>query len=151
MHERLSLHFLVWMLRLKLHRLDNCIYCAWDLPALAISFGSIIALSAKFVIEATPNEIRAVVEHEQAHKLLHRRRWYLPLLRTFAPRKFTAVCYRHEFEADAFVAQLGLAEPLISALSRYCHNYAATLTHPALSDRISRLQQHTSKIFVRGA
>jgi Zn-dependent protease with chaperone function len=140
MSERFSLWLLRRTLGINPHRLDSHIYCAWEIPSIAMSFGGLVILSAKFVIESSPDELRAVIEHEQAHRLLHRRRWHLTLLRTLAPAYFTSISHRQEYEADAYVARLGLAEALISALLRHTRNSAAGVTHPSVESRIARLQ-----------
>lgn len=111
--------------------LEPGIYHCHALPVIGLSLGPIIVLCSKLIIEATPEEISAVVAHERAHLILHSgwiRRW-----RTLSDRK------QQEFEADAYVKSLGLGPAMARVLERYCPMVEDSETHPSTASRVALL------------
>jgi Zn-dependent protease with chaperone function len=136
---------LVWLLRrtcCHLLPLDQHVYHTWAIQGLGCSLGPIVILATRFVIEATPEELHAVLAHEEAHRLFHQNYIYEFFLRWLHPQKYSARRYYQEFEADAYAAKLGHAQALASALKSHSRYEEGTFTHPPLSTRLALLETY---------
>lgn len=102
------------------------------LCAVRVPFSRVIVVG-RFFLPLPEAEQDAIIAHEYGHIRLH----------SLARRTFDTwalglrgMLHQHEFEADAFAARLGYAEPLAAYLSRSRDDPL----HPPIAERVSRLR-----------